>query len=96
MRSFGRGDYRSVVNGNYLFREGGFMKHERIIPHDRWEITNGDYFEIMRHLASKKMVKIEGALVSPKGDRWLKRIASFLIMSLGAALIIHVLLTVIR
>ncbi|MFI5304327.1 MAG: hypothetical protein ACHQYP_05960 [Nitrospiria bacterium] len=64
------------------------MKPERIMPFNRWEVENGDFFLIMRKLAAKKEVQVTAAITGPTGSRWLRRVSVSLILGVVVMVLI--------
>lgn len=72
------------------------MKPERIMPFERHEVNNGDFFEIMRRLAKEKEIKLTRTIVSPRFERIITRVAVFFILCGVAYFGVHVLVRYVR
>jgi hypothetical protein len=71
-------------------------KTERILPFERHEVNNGDFYEIMRKQAREKEIKLVTAIISPRFDRIISRVAVFVILCGVAYFGVHILVKYVR
>jgi uncharacterized protein (DUF2062 family) len=72
------------------------MKHERILSFDRHEVTNGDFFEILKSQAEKKVIKLDQVVASPKAEKVISKLAIGVILAGVAYFGVHIILAVAR
>lgn len=63
------------------------MKAERIEPFDKWEITNPDFYLIVRY--GKRVA-------GQRAERVINKIAKALVISVAVLITVHVLVAVLR
>lgn len=56
----------------------------------------GDIIQILKPRAEEKLIQLTEIVTSPKADNWLKKITVTLIISLGAMVLIGVVVGVMR
>jgi len=72
------------------------QRTERILPFSRYEVTNGDFYLIMKRIASKKESQVTKAVTSPKVEKIINKIVWVVVLSLTALLGIHILIALVK
>jgi len=72
------------------------MKPEYVLPFERHEVTNGDFFEILKRGAESKVVKVDQVIASPRADKVVGRLAIGVILAMIAYFGVHIILAVAR
>jgi hypothetical protein len=59
-------------------------------------LVSGEMLQILKPMASKKAVKVEEVVASPRFDGWLKKVAYGFILALGVLVAVNIIMVVMR